>query len=206
MADETTPATPAKKVRAKKTTPATPDVVPTPPGNDSIDKAALDHNLHLGNNHVPHPLDVTQPEPPQIINGVVVPRTNVTGIKRRLEDSRPVGRQSSKVVNTPTVAVRFSHEGLRAMVVRIFQDVKLAMEFLNNPNNAHGNPQYVDPKTIHPEELQDNVHVFRMRQNTPRKKQRIEAPVGSKESFETGIYQPDGSAQITDAEDPSTLV
>ena len=205
MSEEKTPVTPAKK--GKKTTPITPAVeTPTPPGNETLDKSVLGTGAHLGNSFVPHPTDVTQPEPPQIINGVVVPRANVTGIKRRLEDSRPVGRQTSRIVDEPSVAVRFSHEGLRAMVVRIFEDVKLAMEFVNNPNNAHGNPQYVDPKTVHPEELQQNVNVFRQRQNVPKKKQRIDAPVGAKDGFETGIYQPDGSAQITDPEDPATLV
>ena len=212
MSDETTPVTPVKKSKTKKTTPVTPEVEKVlPPGNSTIDKTPLEDNSHLGDNFSTPALDnmgvqLAGQEPPQIINGVVVPRVNVTGIQRRIEDSRPVGRQTSRIVGSPTVAVRFSHEGLQASVVRVFDHVNLAKEFVANPHNAKGNPRFVDPKTVHPEELQENVHKFRMRQRAPKKKQRIEAPVGSRESFETGIYQADGSAQITDPEDPATLV
>ena len=65
------------------------------------------------------------------------------------------------------------------MVVRGFEAVQQAMEFVNNPSNQHLNPEYVDPDTVHREETQEHVNRVRQAQNTPKKKGLIDAPVGS---------------------------
>lgn len=183
MSDETTPATPAKK--AKKTTPATPaanvGASSEPTTGQSTSQGVDTSPLETGN-HAPS-LNLAPQEVPQIINGIVVPRTTVTGYGHNHNFTNAYGKQTSKLSTKPTEAVRFSHPGLKAMVVRIFDDVKVAMEFLNNPNNALYQPKYVEPDTVHGDELQENVTKFRHRQSQPKKKQLIDAPIGSPDEF-----------------------
>lgn len=133
-------------------------------------------------------LDLSAPEVPQIINGIVVPRAIVTGPGHNHRFTQAFGRQTSKVSGKPTETVRFSHPGLKAIVVRKFDHVKQAMEFVNNPSNALYEPKFVDPETVHHDELQTNVHAYRLNQSKPQKKQLIDAPIGSEDEFQEGIY------------------
>ena len=127
----------------------------------------------------PAGVDLTAPELPQAINGVVVPRTKITGTYHVHERTRPIGKSTSRVVSKPTTHVRYSHPGLRALVVREFDHPKQALEFVQNPNNTAFHPEFVDPDSVHAEEMQQHVTRIVHAKQAPKKKGRIDAPVGS---------------------------
>lgn len=129
---------------------------------------------------------------PQIINGAVVPRAQITGLSHSHIMTGYIGAHTSKAVSKPTTHVRFSHPGLKAMVVRKFANTKIATQFLRNPNNAPMHPVFVDPDSVHHEELQETVGETRRNHNRMKRVVGlIDAPIGSPKEFADGDYQPE---------------